>query len=98
MCGICGEYAFNNNSPSLDRPQGINVRRLNNPNDISQVNIIIQSRNMVCAKPEFVLNSYTDRLRTYLVAESINDSRIIGALTGVDHVEAFNDPENGASL
>jgi GNAT-family acetyltransferase (TIGR03103 family) len=84
--------------PDINRPQGINVRRLNNPNDISQVNIILQSRNMVCAKPEFVLNSYTDRLRTYLVAESINDSRIIGTVTGVDHVEAFNDPENGASL
>ena len=84
--------------PGINRPKGINVRRLNNPADIEQVNAILQARKMVCANPKFVLNSYTDRLRTYLVAESITDNRIIGTVTGVDHVEAFNDPENGASL
>ncbi|KPA18866.1 GNAT-family acetyltransferase [Candidatus Magnetomorum sp. HK-1] len=84
--------------PGVNRPKGINVRRLHNPTDIEQVNAILQARHMVCENPEFVLNSYTDKLRTYLVAESIHDNSIIGTVTGVDHVEAFNDPEKGASL
>ena len=84
--------------PGNNRPQGINVRRLYNQNDIMQMNQILNARKMVCANPDFILDRYTQRLRTYMVAESINDSHIIGTVTGVDHVEAFNDPENGASL
>ncbi|MBF0451832.1 MAG: N-acetylglutaminylglutamine synthetase [Candidatus Magnetomorum sp.] len=82
----------------INRPQGINVRRLKNMDDIEKVNAILQARHMVCVNPDFVLDSYATRLRTYLVAESLNDSKIIGTVTGVDHVEAFNDPEKGASL
>ena len=38
------------------------------------------------------------RLRLHLVAEDTGTGQIVGAVSGVDHVEAFNDPEKGASL
>ncbi|MEX2324326.1 MAG: N-acetylglutaminylglutamine synthetase, partial [Nitriliruptoraceae bacterium] len=34
----------------------------------------------------------------YLVAEDIDSGEIIGTVTGVDHRQAFNDPEDGSSL
>jgi GNAT-family acetyltransferase (TIGR03103 family) len=53
---------------------------------------------MVTADHGFLLERNVSRLRTYLVAEDFCSNRIIGTVTGLDHMEAFNDPECGASL
>jgi GNAT-family acetyltransferase (TIGR03103 family) len=37
-------------------------------------------------------------VRTYLVAQDPETGDILGGATGVDHFEAFGDPENGSSL
>jgi GNAT-family acetyltransferase (TIGR03103 family) len=79
-------------------PQDFNVHRANDERDAEGINHIYALRKMVPCEPGFLLNKLTTRLRTYLVAENYSDGRIIGTVTGVDHAEAFNDPENGASL
>ncbi|MEE4264455.1 MAG: N-acetylglutaminylglutamine synthetase [Desulfobacteraceae bacterium] len=78
--------------------QTFNIRRIVTLEDGEAMNKIYASRNMVQCDPAFVLDRLADRLRTYFIAESKTDSRVLGTVTGVDHALAFNDPENGASL
>ncbi len=79
-------------------PQGLRVRRIETRQDAEEIRRIYAARHMVKPTVDFILDKNTQRLRTYLVAESVPDGSIVGAVTGVDHVKAFNDPENGASL
>lgn len=74
------------------------VRRIANKSDADHINRIYMSRNMVSGDPKNMLQRNASRLQTYLVAEDREEGQIIGAVTGLDHVEAFNDPESGASL
>lgn len=78
--------------------QAFNIRRITNLSDAEAINQIYASRHMVRCEPDFMLDRRASRLRTYLIAESVADRDPIGTVTGVDHVEAFNDPEKGASL
>jgi GNAT-family acetyltransferase (TIGR03103 family) len=84
--------------PGKHRPVSLTVRRLSGREDAQAVNRIYAARHMVVCDPGFLTRRNTSRLRTCLVAEQVTDGRIIGSVTGVDHVEAFADPENGASL
>jgi len=74
------------------------VRRIANRSDADCINRIYMSRNMVTGDPKIMLQRNASRLQTFLVAEDREERKIIGAVTGLDHVEAFNDPESGASL
>ncbi len=85
------------------RPNGahitaFNIRRLSSLEDAAAVNDLYAARGMVRCDADFMLDRHATKLRTYFVAETPADGRIIGTVTGVDHVEAFNDPEGGASL
>lgn len=88
--------------PGRERKRGFHIRRVSTAEDAAAVNAIYAARHMVTCDPEFMLSEKATRMRTYLVAESAaesaTDRRIIGTVTGVDHVETFDDPENGASL
>ncbi len=84
--------------PARQRWPAFTVRRISAEADADAINRIYRGRKMVTADPSFYLYRNTSRLRTYLVAEEISSGRIIGTVTGLDHVEAFNDPESGASL
>jgi GNAT-family acetyltransferase (TIGR03103 family) len=66
--------------------------------DAEAINRIYHLRQMVSMDAAFLLGRNASRLQTYLVAEDLTDHKIIGTVTGLDHVEAFNDPEAGASL
>ena len=79
-------------------PQAFTVRRLTSREDANAIGRIYAQRHMAGCNPEFILKRRAGRTRTYMVAESADDKGIIGTVTGVDHVEAFNDPENGSSL
>jgi len=74
------------------------VRRLGTRKDAEAVNRIYRSRKMVSTDPGFFLDRSRSRLRTYLVAEDKKSQKVIGTVTGLDHAEAFNDPESGTSL
>jgi GNAT-family acetyltransferase (TIGR03103 family) len=84
--------------PSKVKSSEFMVRRLATRDDAAAVNRIYNTRHMVPSDVDFMLDEYATLLRTYLVAETASDKRVIGTVTGVDHVEAFNDPENGSSL
>ena len=84
--------------PAGQQPPGFVIRRIRNRADAEAINRIYAARHMVTSQPDFMLDENASRLRTYLVAEAEHDGTILGTVTGVDHVEAFNDPEQGASL
>jgi GNAT-family acetyltransferase (TIGR03103 family) len=84
--------------PKRRRSHHIAVRRPSTREDVEEMNKIYLSRRMVTSDPAFILDCHATKLRTYLVAETTNDQQIVGTVTGVDHVEAFTDPERGASL
>lgn len=89
---------FHDYRPGRKRWPTFTVRRLDTRKDAEAVNRIYRSRKMVTADASFFMDSNTSRIRTYLVAEDLKNKRIVGTVTGLDHVEAFNDPESGASL
>ena len=74
------------------------IRRIHSRDDAEAVNRLYAARQMVTCDPAFFLTHTASRERTYLVAASSVDGRIVGTVTGVDHVEAFADPEAGSSL
>ncbi|HEX6969863.1 MAG TPA: GNAT family N-acetyltransferase, partial [Micromonosporaceae bacterium] len=76
---------------------GLRIRRLADAADAEAVNRIYAGNGMVTAPVDvLVANAATDRF-LHLVAESVTGD-VVGTITGVDHVEVFDDPENGASL
>lgn len=78
--------------------QALNIRRIVTREDGEAINKIYASRNMVQCDPAFLLDRLANRLTTYFIAESKTDGQVLGTVTGVDHVLAFNDPEKGSSL
>ena len=84
--------------PSRRQPRGFTVRRLVSEQDAEEVNRIYAARGMVPAPTDFIWSHRDDRDLTYLVAEDAGTAAVIGTVTGVNHVRAFSDPENGSSL
>lgn len=68
--------------------------------DEAEINRIYSARHMVPLHPEFLQRAQEDESRaiTVLVAVDAADHRICAVVMGVDHVAAFGDPDNGASL
>lgn len=83
---------------SSRRPKGFFIRRIRNREDVQAMNRLYGSRQMVPVDVDFVVRKKNSRVLTHLVAESERDGEIIGTVTGVDHVQAFDDPELGSSL
>jgi GNAT-family acetyltransferase (TIGR03103 family) len=83
---------------SRRQPRGFTVRRLASELDAQAVNDIYAQRHMVPVPPEFFWSRRDDRTLTYFVAEDTATGGIIGTVTGVNHVRAFEDPECGSSL
>lgn len=84
--------------PRSARSGAFTVRRIHSRKDAEGMNRLYAARQMVTSAPDFILAHAASRERTYLVAESLADGRIVGTVTGIDHVEVFADPEKGASL
>ncbi len=78
--------------------RGYRVRRLRRPEDATAVSDLYSRRQMVPVADEFLWKGRASRVRTYVVAEDRASNEIIGTVTGIDHVEAFEDPEGGSSL
>ncbi len=83
---------------STDQPQGFFIRRLCSESDAEVVNTIYAARGMVPVDPTFFWRQRDSRTLTFLVAEDARTGQVLGAVTGVDHTRAFDDPEHGASL
>ncbi len=80
------------------QPRGFSVRRLTSEADARAVNRIYAARGMVQVRPEFFWSNRDNRAITYLVAEDEATGEVIGTVTGIDHMRAFADPEQGTSL
>jgi GNAT-family acetyltransferase (TIGR03103 family) len=85
--------------PPAARPRGFTIRRLRTRSDAESVNRIYGGRGMVKTHPlSFPYDTRKSRKLTYLLAEEASSGNVIGTVTGVDHVEAFDDPDQGSSL
>ena len=82
----------------LRQPQGFHIRRLQDEADIERINTIYAARNMVTVDPVRYRALCRKRHLINLLAVDEDGERILGTVTGIDHVHAFSDPENGSSL
>jgi GNAT-family acetyltransferase (TIGR03103 family) len=81
-----------------DPIRGVVVRELRGVKDAHEVNRIYTVSGMVTAPPDEMWANQRTPTFTYLVATDADTGDVIGTVTGVDHVHAFNDPEGGTSL
>ncbi len=84
--------------PSPQPPRGFIVRKMLARADADAINAVYAKRHMVNADPEFLWARRDSPVLTYAVAEDCVTGHVVGSATGVDHVNAFDDPEKGASL
>ncbi len=84
--------------PSAESSRGVVVRKMASAADADAVNRIYTETGMVTAPTETLWRNQLTQTFTYLVAEDTESGEVIGTVTGVDHVFAFNDPEGGTSL
>jgi len=66
--------------------------------DEAAINRLYQVRGMVPVGEGFLDRNLRNPALVILVAEADDNDEILGVVTGVDHVLAFNDPDQGASL
>lgn len=83
---------------SRKSPKGFFIRRLTSQSDAEAINRIYAARSMIPVPPEFFWSKRDARSIIYFVAEDEQTGEILGTVTGVDHMRAFNDPEHGSSL
>jgi len=84
--------------PGRVQPAGFVLRRLQHRSDADQVSRLLLSRGMVAPEPQFIWDRRRSRVTEFFVAENPGSGRLIGTVMGVDHAEAFDDPENGSSM
>ncbi|MDQ3305654.1 MAG: N-acetylglutaminylglutamine synthetase [Actinomycetota bacterium] len=83
----------------LTRPApGVVIRPLAGAADADAVNRLYAQAGMVMAPSEVLVANQDDERFCYLVAEDTSSSAVVGTVTGVDHAQAWGDPEAGASL
>jgi GNAT-family acetyltransferase (TIGR03103 family) len=74
------------------------IRPVHDGEDVDGTNEVYASAHMLRAARDVVLANARDEAFTYLVAVDRASGRVVGTVTGVDHVAAFGDPEGGTSL
>jgi len=84
--------------PARRQRRAFQVRRLSTLADAEAVNVIYAERHMVPVAPDFFWSRRDGRVMTMFVAEDTESGEILGTVMGVDHVRAFDDPEQGSSL
>jgi len=81
-----------------DRNRDILIRRIRTEEDTDAINAIYAKAGMVSVPRDYFQSNRTSRTRILLIAEQASTGQILGTVTGIDHVQAFNDPEKGSSL
>lgn len=84
--------------PAQAQPRGFAIRRLSDPADPEGVNRIYAARAMVPVPPEFLWSNRDSRKLTMFVAVDDMTGQVVGTVTGIDHRQAFGDPDGGSSL
>ncbi|RBY92723.1 N-acetylglutaminylglutamine synthetase [Blastococcus sp. TF02A-30] len=78
--------------------RGVFVRTVTSQAEMEVINDLYSRNGMVTADATTMWANHRTRTFTYLVAEDTRTGKIVGTVTGVDHVLAFGDPEGGTSL
>ncbi|MFP5369213.1 MAG: N-acetylglutaminylglutamine synthetase, partial [Actinomycetes bacterium] len=78
--------------------RGVFVRTVTSLQDMERINELYARTGMVPGESATMWRNHRTRTYTYLVAEDTRTGEIVGTVTGVDHLLAFGDPENGSSL
>jgi GNAT-family acetyltransferase (TIGR03103 family) len=86
----------NNNNEHNFENSPFTITEISSKEEVEQVNSIYLNRKMVPLNKDLALDK-TDAL-TFIVAKDKKTNEVIGTMMGVDHADAFNDPENGTSL
>lgn len=68
------------------------------PEDQDRINTIYSARGMIPWEPGFVAQAKNRPELVLLVSEEPATGEVVGIVEGIDHVAAFKDPDNGASL
>lgn len=89
---------LSNYRPAKATARGFAIRRLRTRSDIAALNALYRARRMVAVDPQFVWSHRLARHLVYVLAEDRISGEIIGVAMGLDHVEAFGDPDQGSSL
>lgn len=84
--------------PSRRSPKGFVIRRLATRGDAEASNAIFAAHGMAPVNPDFFWSDRDPRAVVAMVAEDAESGDILGAVMGVDHVRAFDDPDRGCSL
>ncbi len=79
-------------------PRGLLVRTVGARDELLEANRICTSVGMVTGDVDTLWANQRTRTFTYLVAQDTSTGDIVGTVTGVDHVLAFDDPDGGSSL
>lgn len=79
-------------------PKGFIVRRVQNQSDALAINELYIKRGMVPTNIDLIYQERTARTHMFLVAEDSASGQVIGTVMGINHQEAFRDPEAGSSL
>ncbi|MGY1826548.1 N-acetylglutaminylglutamine synthetase [Blastococcus sp. SYSU DS0541] len=74
------------------------VRLATRPADLCDINRLQAVNGMLPGDEQVMERNLHGRAVTYLVAEDRHTGRLVGTVTGVDHLAAFGDPEGGSSL
>ncbi len=77
---------------------GVVIRPLDGADDAEAVNGLYARAGMVLAPSEVIEANQGSEVFSYLVAEDVARKAVVGTVTGIDHVQAFGDPDGGASL
>jgi GNAT-family acetyltransferase (TIGR03103 family) len=80
------------------RPRGFAVRLMNSLEDAEAIHRVYLARQMIPPPARFMWEHRTSRAVQFFVASDIHTGEVLGAATGIDHAEAFDDPEKGSSL
>lgn len=89
---------LNSYRPAKPTRRGFTVRRLRTRADIAAINALYRARRMVPVDAPRLWAERNARSLSYVLAEDRVSGEIIGVAMGLDHVEAFNDPDLGSSL
>lgn len=84
--------------PRRNPVAGVFVRKMSELADAGEINRLYAGRGMVTGDTELMWANQRTPTFTYLVAQDERTGTVVGTVTGVDHVQAFDDPDNGASL
>lgn len=90
-------WMFNWRTPPA-KTHGFCVRRIRTHDDAVAINRLYALRHMVSVDSDFLWEHRLSQTLSYFIAEDTAAGTVIGTVTGVDHVHAFDDPENGSSL